>query len=104
MAKFNLKEDNSNLAEALNAMFQDARYWSLLEDMGKRDPTGLFGHLGGPFWADASETEGDYLNGFHQYVGHNQNKEILTVGDEESSITYCDVLGFIKDYKIIEIC
>jgi predicted phosphodiesterase len=100
LQKFGLKKDYSNMAETLDTMFQDQKYWFILDDTGKKRGGE---YLGGPFWADATETEDDYLTGFHQYVGHTQNKELVTIGDENSSITYCDVLGFKTEYKIINI-
>ncbi|GAB4046490.1 metallophosphoesterase [Spirosoma litoris] len=46
----------------------------------------------GPIWADRSETKFDYLAGFHQVVGHTPIDDFMTIGNENGSITYTDVL------------
>ena len=54
---------------------------------------------GGIFWADITETEGNPLKGYHQVVGHTQvpylHEKVLS---DDTSITYCDTLGFCHDY------
>lgn len=47
---------------------------------------------GGIVWADQRETYRDHYPGWHQVVGHTPQPFIRRIGDEESSITYIDVL------------
>lgn len=50
-------------------------------------------NVGGPLWADKSETYENHLIGIHQIVGHTHCKQIeKNSSDVNSSITYCDVL------------
>ncbi len=44
----------------------------------------------GLVWADLKETKEDYLDSFHQIVGHTPVEFIATVGNKKSSITYTD--------------
>lgn len=80
-----------SMGKALNALYHSKNY-AVLFDAGKI--------RGGPFehsgivWADAKETQKDHLDGIHQVAGHTPVKEIITVGNKKSSITYIDVLDF----------
>ena len=80
-----------SLGKALDEMSRSKNY-PVLFDAGKIRG----GHLehGGVMWADISETLEDHLEGIHQVVGHTPLKQISTVGNRKSSITYIDVLDF----------
>lgn len=64
---------------------------------------GFYPH-GGPLWADASETEMDYLEGFHHVVGHTKLYKMDTYQrpGEESSITYIDVLNSREEFYVLD--
>ncbi|MBC8148034.1 MAG: metallophosphoesterase, partial [Bacteroidetes bacterium] len=54
--------------------------------------------VGGPFWLDKRNADKP-LEGLHQYVGHTKVKDFITNKiDENTSITFCDVLQFKVDY------
>lgn len=57
-------------------------------------------YAGGPLCADLSETRNTYLRKYHHIVGHTKVQFIATIGDKNSSITYCDVLTENKDFLI----
>jgi predicted phosphodiesterase len=89
--QFGLKEDNSNLAVILNKIGKEPIWRKILGDISfyrnGRD------RYAGPLWADKLELEKDLLlPGFHQIVGHNKFSSIITTGDSETSITFCDCL------------
>lgn len=97
---FGLIKDNSNLADVLNNMGNDRigrdtlmmiSYWRGGEHA-----------IGGPLWADMRELEIP-LDGVHQYLGHNKVSNIYSVGDKNSSNTFCDVLSSRKKCFIIDI-
>lgn len=78
------------LGDTLNSIHQ-SEDWKILFEVGKARG-GDYPH-GGPVWADKSETQDDLPDGIHQVVGHSRVGDIITLGDETSSITYIDVLG-----------
>jgi len=84
-----LELKDTNVAEYLQKLFDDRS--DLIHTVGSS--RGGSSYFGGPFWADKSETEYSILGGFHQIVGHTHVKEITKVGDDNSSITYCDVIN-----------
>ena len=69
--------------------------FDLLATVGRR--RGGFDATGGPFWADKHELLNYPMNGIHQYVGHTPVKdlEVHRINDE-TSITFCDTLGYGK--------
>ena len=80
-----------DLAGLLNDVHQQsARFRNLLFEVGPKRG-GTHPHSG-PVWADRSETMADYLQGFHQVVGHTPVDDFTTVGNKTGSITYTDVL------------
>lgn len=95
--KYNKKEiddfqerfDCVNLADTFNKMLQ-AKENRLLHQVGKKRQ-GYYPY-GGITWADRKETSNDYLDGYHQIVGHTPINTITKFGDDESSIRYIDVL------------
>ncbi len=54
--------------------------------------------LGGITWADASETRTDFLEGYHQVVGHTKVPYIVKQERRESSITYIDCLDSMTEF------
>jgi predicted phosphodiesterase len=61
---------------------------------------------GGPLWADITETRFDHLDGYHQIVGHSRVLDMHTStrpGDNDSSITYIDVLSQRVEFFEIEV-
>lgn len=87
----NLPTSEVNLAGLLNEIHQQSDgIRDILFDAGP--VRGGRQALGGPVWADRSETKVDYLTGFHQIVGHTPVSDFGTMGNKESSITYTDVL------------
>lgn len=103
-----LKDDKSNIGEVLNNMTLDIKSLSILNKLSYF--RGGFDLYGGPLWANYNETQQDYIDDIHQYVGHNKVEEIHTsyIKNTNGSITYCDVLhtpndDMIFNYLIIEI-
>lgn len=87
-AKFETKD----LADTLNHMLRmNYRYNGVLHQVG-RTRSGYYPY-GGITWADRSETRENYLNGYHQIVGHTPIEFITKFGDERGSIRYIDVLN-----------
>lgn len=80
--------DAENLAATLNAIYRSTHQEILFEVNKVRG--GDFPH-GGPTWADKSETEHDFLPGYHQVVGHSRVPDFVRYGNTKSSITYIDV-------------
>lgn len=80
--------DRENVAAALNAI-HTSEHRDILFEVGR--PRGGWHRYGGPIWADQSETQFDYLAGFHQVVGHSRVKNFEFYGDANASITYTDV-------------
>lgn len=65
---------------------------------------GVRGDVGGPLWADMVESIVDALLGYHQYVGHTPIRALRTQEiDENTSITYLDLLPYDDQFKIFEI-
>ncbi|MVM37904.1 metallophosphoesterase [Spirosoma sp. HMF3257] len=80
-----------NLARLLNEVHNESiQGQNLLFDVSSR--RGGHDPFSGPIWADRSETKVDYLAGFYQVVGHTPIDKFITIGDEQGSITYTDVL------------
>lgn len=79
-----------NLGETLNKVHQSVD-WKVLFEVGEARG-GDYDH-GGPIWADKSETQDQSLDSLHQVVGHSRVEDIITYGDDTSSITYIDVLS-----------
>lgn len=77
-----------NLAETLDAI-HNSEDRDILFEVGR--VRGGWHRYGGPIWADQSETQCDYLAGFHQIVGHSRVKDFEHYGDGNASITYIDV-------------
>jgi predicted phosphodiesterase len=91
--------DNDSIGEVLNKVYLSEDY-DMLFDVGFTRG-GNF-KFGGIVWADKSETQRDYFKNIHQVVGHTPLESIRTFGDENSSITYIDVLNFnIQFYELI---
>lgn len=92
LLSFGLKDDFSNIGEVINKMGEHKLSNIIINVASKaRGGTSLYG---GPTWAHLTETEKDYLKGFHQYVGHTMVNHIYTEKNARipGSITYCDVL------------
>jgi predicted MPP superfamily phosphohydrolase len=62
-----------------------------------------FDRFGGLTWADYNETRFNPLTGYHQVVGHSRVSQIITEGDQYTSITYIDVLDTETKFFEIEI-
>jgi len=92
LSKIGLKNDMSNIGDILNKAGTDmiGRY-ALSEISYYRKGSKLYG---GPLWADHRELVADYLDNFHQIVGHNKFYDIETWKEDNgnSSITFCDCL------------
>ena len=101
---FGLKEDYSNINEVINDIHNSKMFYILHEVGSAR--SGIFPIIsGGITWCDKSEISdiSEHLTGFHQYVGHNQVNNIETIGDDDSSITFCDTLGISGEYVVLKI-
>lgn len=86
------KFETKNLADTFNHMLMMNRnYNSILHQVGKN--RGGYYRYGGITWADRNETRENYLNGYHQIVGHTPIEFITKFGDEKGSIRYIDVLN-----------
>jgi hypothetical protein len=92
---FNCKD----LADVLNHMLW-MKENRLLHQIGKKGQRGGYYPSGGPTWADRMDTKNDYLDGYHQIVGHTPIQTITLFGNEKGSIRYVDVLNevyFIRE-------
>jgi len=78
----------STLAENLNEVY-GSECRDILFEVGRA--RGGRSPRGGPIWADHSETQYEYLAGFHQVVGHSRVKDFEQYGDDNASISYIDV-------------
>lgn len=85
---------------------------SLNNSLDKMEPSifqvgytrGGFKDVGGPLWADKSETYKKPLKGLHQIVGHSKVDTVKTfTKDSDTSITYCDCLDKNNEFYTIEI-
>jgi hypothetical protein len=85
------RQQQGTLADALNALQQREEHRPVLFEIGAI--RGGSAPAGGPLWADKSETETDYLKGYHQVVGHSRVDSFERFGNGTSSITYIDVLS-----------
>lgn len=93
--------NGKNLAEVLNAIYQNAQDRAPLFEIGPaREGTSRYG---GILWADAEETCNDFLDGYHQVVGHTPMPKIKKMGNKKSSITYIDLPEYLFDYLQLEI-
>jgi len=92
-------EPHDTLADKLNLAFN--RRLECIFDVGRI--RGGDHDVGGPFWLDKSNADKPII-GYHQYVGHTKVEDFMTNKiDENTSITFCDVLQFKTDYYILEI-
>jgi hypothetical protein len=89
---FKERYEPKDIAEMLNMMLKTKEN-RLLHQVSK-ERGGRYMH-GGITWADRTESFNNYLEGYHQIVGHTPIQQITTFGDEKSSITYVDVLDQI---------
>lgn len=111
LTKWGLNDDLSNIGEIMNKVSRTNDNWEL--HLVGEIRGGLRYDVGGPTWADKSETENDLISNFHQFVGHTPVPAIETVyKDLNTSITYLDTLGKKKgrgitinenDFYILEI-
>lgn len=85
-----------NMAAWFNAI-EDTGYRDILHQVGKK--RGGTEDYGGISWADREELCARPLMGFHQVVGHNPVHYIDIVRfDDNTSITFADVLRYQEDY------
>jgi len=84
--EFNCKD----LADTLNHMLSMKE--NRLLHMVSRRRGGMY-QFGGVTWADRVETMENYLDGYHQIVGHTPINQITLFGDEKGTIRYIDVLN-----------
>jgi len=94
-----IEPDLNNMGQFLNDMGQTRFRAELFKAGASRGSIGW----GGPLWADKKETQGDYLKGFIQVVGHTGIENIEYFGDDLQGIWYTDVLGKKRDYLILDI-
>lgn len=62
-----------------------------------------YDHFGGITWADYQETRWNPLPGYHQVVGHSRVKQIVTEGDNHTSVTYINILDTETKFFELEI-
>jgi predicted phosphodiesterase len=87
-----------NMASTLNAVY-GTKHREILFEAGYSRGGNI--PYGGPVWADKSETEHDFVEDYHQVVGHSRVPDIIHTGNEKSSITYIDVQDTqVKFYEI----
>ena len=109
-----------------NSWFKDnyVKFEELIKEEWKSELAGIFNKLGGKdihilttvsflrdgdsmhggiLWADLKETYNDYLDGFHQYVGHTKVPGISRFRNEAGSICYLDCLDTKESFYSFEI-
>lgn len=92
-------EPHETIADKLNLAFN--RRLDCIFDVGYI--RGGDQDVGGPFWLDKNNADKPIV-GYHQYVGHTKVKDFITDKiDENTSITFCDVLQFKTDCYVLEI-
>ncbi len=79
---------NKNLANLFNKV-SNSEEMDILHTVGQIRGGDLFG---GITWADLSETREDFIEDYHQVVGHTKVPFICMEKKEKSSITYIDCL------------
>lgn len=88
--------------EQLNALFNSSKIDFIMEVGEIRG--GFRNDVGGPIWADKSETMDDSIPNYHQIVGHTKVKDIIVISHEpNTSITYTDVLDTKEEYLLLDI-
>ena len=107
LKRMGLKDDMSNLGDLLNSLGNSKA--SIIFDQVSTYRGGIDIN-GSPIWADERELFTDHLDGFHQIVGHNKTPYIETYPlnirqrkNDNSSITFCDCLGFSDDFLTLNI-
>lgn len=85
-----------NLADTFNHMLW-LKENRLLHQVGKK--RGGRYPSGGITWADRFETMENYIDGYHQIVGHTPINMITKFGDEKGSIRYVDVLNEVYFFE-----
>lgn len=85
----------TELLEEIPGIRTKRQGFDLLATVGRR--RGGFDTTGGPFWADKAEILNYPISGLHQYVGHTpvNDLEVHRINDN-TSITFCDTLGYGK--------
>lgn len=91
------------LADILNAMFESRHRDVICEMSNVRNKVSVNGRIAGMLWADISETREDYLDNYHQIVGHTPRKDIITLSYNGASITYTDCLAETEEFYQVEI-
>ena len=87
-------QEGESLAESLNHQLKNTN--EILFDCGFK--RGGSQKVGGPLWADKSETLRKPLQGYHQVVGHTIIKDITKYNkSNDTSITYIDNQNIEKD-------
>ncbi len=79
-----------NLAEVINELSNSSERWKFNDDSG-------------PLWIRPWVLSSDLIYGYHQVVGHTRMKDITRVGDDKTSVTYCDVLDNKMEFLSLEI-
>jgi predicted MPP superfamily phosphohydrolase len=90
--------ENGTLSDWIERIYS-SEFSYLLFSAGHR--RGGYSMMGGPLWADASETRHDHLEEYHQVVGHTSIPRIETSqrpGETGSSITYIATLDGRGDF------
>lgn len=81
--------ESKNIADDLNQAFLENN--KSIFNVGYM--RGGMNNVGGPLWADLSETSKKPIMGYHQIVGHTRLKEIKKIElNEDTSVTYIDCL------------
>jgi len=84
-----LLREGFSLSYLLNNAFKERQ--EVLFDIGKTRNGKQ--QVGGPLWADKSETWYKPAKGLHQIVGHTRVKKLMVSKlSENTSITYCDII------------
>jgi len=88
-----LWDDSLPLADILNMANETSLQEKLFQKSGRRMLYGDTDLVGGIIWADRSETREDYLDGYHQIVGHTSIAQNTTIIHNNASIAYIDSLA-----------
>lgn len=96
--------DVISLNKALNQMKEGKNLRDALFEIGEARG-GMRYDIGGPLWADISETTGFQIPNINQIIGHSKVPKVMSISfpNMNCSNTYVDCLDKYYDYLVLEI-